>query len=96
MLDKIKSEKTLILYTPFVLAICLAYFSIYPLSSRVSLYLIPIFILFIVQIIDYVNFRNKIVNYLLYSVIIFLGGFFVITNSVFNIWLKNIEYNKNV
>lgn len=89
---KIKSEKSLILFIPILLAICLSYFSIYPFSSRISLYLVPIFILFIVQILDYINFKNKVINYILYSVILFCGCYFIIINSIFKICLMNIDY----
>lgn len=86
-----KKEKNLIILIPFLLAICLSYFSIYPLESRVALYLIPICILFAVQIFDYINFKNKIVNYFIYSIIIFFIGFPTLINSTYKILYKNFE-----
>ena len=91
-LKEIKNEKSLILILPLILAMALSYFSVYPLSARVALYLIPIFILLSVQILDYINIKNKLLKYFLYSVIIFLGSFTVILNSMIIISLRKFEY----
>lgn len=91
-IKNIKSEKSLLLLAPILLAIFMSYFSIYPLSSRVSLYLIPIFILFIVQVIDYINFKNKMANSILIYFIIIFASAFVIANSLFKINLDHFEY----
>lgn len=87
----IKNQKSIILLVPFTLAVVLSYASIYPLESRVSLYLIPIFILFTVQIIDYINIRNKTINYIFYSIIIFFIGFPIIINSIYRISFKDSD-----
>lgn len=86
-----KNEKSLIILIPVVLALFLSCFGIYPLESRVSLYLIPVSILFSVQIIDYINFKNKAVNYALYSLVIFFISFPVVINSTYKIVCKDFE-----
>lgn len=88
----IKDEKSLMLLIPSFLAIFLSYLSIYPLSSRVALYLTPVFIFFIVQILDYINFKHKIMNYSLCSCIIFIGSLSAVTISIYKIDKKNFEY----
>lgn len=87
----LKNKKSLVLLIPTFLALLLSYFSIYPLESRVSLYLIPICILFAVQILDYINFKNKVLNYVLYSLIIFFASFPVIINSTYKVVCKDYE-----
>lgn len=91
-LKNIKNEKSQIIFVPFLLAIILSYFSVYPLSSRISLYLIPTTILFIVKILDYINFKNKLKNYIISLVLIFLGCLPAIIKVLDNIYLKNYEY----
>lgn len=91
-LKDVKNEKSLILIIPIVLAIILSYFSVYPLCSRVALYLIPICILFAVQVVDYINIKNKSINYILYGVIIFLISIISVNQSLDNVIFKNYEY----
>lgn len=86
-----KNEKSLILLIPIALAVVLSYFKIYPLESRVSLYLIPVCILFAVQILEYMNFKKKLANYIFYSLIIFILGFPVVINSTYKIVCKDFE-----
>lgn len=87
----IKNEKSLMILMPIFLAIFLSYFSIYPLESRASLYLIPICILFTAQIIDYINLKNKTVNNALCGVIILFVSFPIIINSLYKIIFKNFD-----
>jgi len=57
-----KKDKFLcgILYLPFVLAIALGYFKLYPLSpERLCLYLIPIFILILFKPLDFISLKKK-------------------------------------
>lgn len=91
-LSQVKKEKKLILIIPLILAIILSYFTIYPFSSRVTLYLIPVFILVIAQTLDYINFKNKKINYILCFIIIFLSSFTSIITSIDKICLRNFEY----
>lgn len=88
---KIKDEKSLIILIPVFLALVVSYLNIYPLESRVSLYLIPIGILFAVQIIDYINFKSKILNYVIYSLLIFVLSFPAIINSTYKLALKDYD-----
>lgn len=86
-----KSEKSLILLVPFLLALILSYFSIYPLESRVSLYLIPVCILFAAGIIDFFNIKNKFLNYALSGIIIFIVSYPTIADSTHKIFSKEIN-----
>lgn len=91
-LFSIKDKKSLILLIPFVFAILLSKFSLYPLESRVSLYLIPIFILFIAKGIDCINIKNKLTNIVIYSFIVILGCLPSIISSSYSIVFKDYNY----
>lgn len=88
----LKKEKNVILIAPLFLAIILSYFSIYPLSSRVSLYLIPIIILLIAQVFDYINLKNVKVNSILCLILMFLCSITSILVSINTVLFKNFEY----
>lgn len=88
-LRHIKQEGTLIIFVPLFLAVILSYFSIYPLHSRVSLYLIPVIILFVAQIFDSVQLKNKFLNYAIYSTIILILCASNVCRCAKNIVLKN-------
>lgn len=49
-----------LLITPLTLSLLFAYCKIYPFSTRIILFLIPIFILLYAKLIDFVNIKNKI------------------------------------
>jgi len=87
----IKSEKTLILLFPVITAVVLSYAHIYPLESRVSLYLIPICILFAASILDYVNFKHRAVNYILYFVIVLFLALPTVINTTYKLALKDFD-----
>lgn len=89
-LVKIRNEKNFVLLIPFVLAIVLSYFSIYPLSSRTSLYLLPVVVLFVVKTIDYMNLKNKFINQLFIFLIILLTSISVSLATLGKI--RNFEY----
>lgn len=86
-----KNEKNLILLIPIALALVLSYLRVYPLESRVSLYLVPICILFAVQILDYINFKKKVPETLVSLAIIFFVSFPVAINSTYKIVCKDFE-----
>ena len=58
--NKLFNEKYCLLYIPILLAIMLSCMHIYPLQSRVSLYLIPLVIILTTKFTDYICFKNKI------------------------------------
>jgi multidrug transporter EmrE-like cation transporter len=90
-LFKIKEGRSLLLLFPILTAIALSYFSIYPLESRVSLYLVPVVILFVCKILDCVNLKQEGWNYVLSAAIIFLIAFPVIIETTYNMVLKNYD-----
>jgi len=87
----IKSEKSLILLIPVITAVGLSYAHIYPLESRVSLYLIPICILFTASILDCVNFKHRVVNYILYFAIVLLFALPTVINTTYKLALKDFD-----
>ena len=89
VIKKHDSQQSLLLLLPFVCAIALSYFSIYPMYLRTMLYLFPIAILVMAKSFDCFSFKNKILNYLLGG-FIFLHFFVCTFKTDFNlIFLKN-------
>ena len=92
--EKLCDEKYCLLYLSVLLAIGLSLFKIYPLQSRVSLYLIPVIILLTTKFADFVNFKNKILENLLltFCCIILLFPMFNYTNNMVikkQVWLED-------
>lgn len=58
VLKNIKEQKYFILIVPFVLALLLSYFNIYPLSDRVSIYLSSLWFVVMAKAFDLFNFKT--------------------------------------
>ena len=67
----IKNEKVFLIFFSIILAVILSILKIYPLMTRLTLYLIPIVIIYVAKIVDFINVKNKI----LYYFILILYGF---------------------
>lgn len=68
--QEIKKEENILITIPLFLTLVLSYFEIYPYSTRLILFLIPIFILLCTKVIDFITFKNKIINYITIGIII--------------------------
>lgn len=90
-----QNEVFYLLIIPFIIECILSYCHIYPFSRRLILFLVPIFILLTVKILDFINIKNKYANYILYAAIITSLSIPVINNSYKNIILKNY-YRENL
>ena len=66
--NKLFNEKYCLLYIPIALAIMLSCMHIYPLQSRVSLYLAPLIIILTTKIIDFISLKNKIIEKIVFAV----------------------------
>lgn len=69
----IKSKREIsnsLIILPLCFTLILSYVKIYPFSTRVVLFLIPVLIILAAKILDYINTKYKIINIILYSIII--------------------------
>jgi len=88
-----KKNENLILIIPYMLALVLSYLSIYPLEGRIALYLMPILILFIAKVLDSINFKNKIFEYSLISIIFLIIVIPQLIKIPYTINTKNLSYS---
>lgn len=75
-----KDSRNVLIFSPLCLTLLLSWLSIYPFSTRLILFLIPVFILLTVKILDYINIKNK-----------YLSGLFVILASFVLILPQGID-----
>lgn len=59
LFKSIKSEKSLLLAVPVVLALAMSYFNIYPLYTRTAIYLLPVVVLIMAKTFDLNVFSKK-------------------------------------
>ena len=88
----IKDNKNTVFYLllfPVLISIILAYFCIYPFSTRLILYLIPIFILLSSKIFDFVNIKNKFIKIFIF----FIGTFILIFPPAVESYVKILKKN---
>lgn len=60
--NKLFNEKYCLLYLPILLAITLSFMNIYPLHSRISLYLVPLIIILTIKFADFICLKNKLIE----------------------------------
>lgn len=84
-----KNKRFYLLSFPLITAILLSYFGIYPFSTRLILYLIPIFILLSVKILDFINIKNIFIKSFLFFLITFYLIIPPLLDSYSNIIKKN-------
>ena len=92
--EKLFDEKYCLLYISVLLAIGLSLLKVYPLQSRVSLYLIPVIIILTAKSADFVSLKNKAIEKLLLTLccIIFLFPMCNYTNNMVikkQVWLED-------
>ena len=92
--EKLCDEKYFLLYITIFLAIGLSLFNIYPLHSRVSLYLIPTIIILTIKFADFISLKNKFLEKLLltFFCIIFILPMSNYTNNMIikkQVWLED-------
>lgn len=86
-----KNDLYMLLTMPIILSLILSYLKIYPFSKRVTLFLIPLFIIIIIKPFDYINLKNKIVNNIILSIVAF-----IVTIPVFSLSVRNIIFKQYV
>ena len=64
-----KSDKTYLIVIPLLLTLMLSYLQVYPYSTRIILFLIPIFILLCFKLVDFIKF--KVVGFLFALLVLF-------------------------
>ena len=84
-----KNKNFYLLSFTLITAMLLSYFGIYPFSTRLILYLIPIFILLSVKILDFINIKNILIR----SFLFFLIAFYLIMPPLLNSYSKIIKKN---
>lgn len=72
-------------------AMLLSYLKIYPIHSRVSLFLIPVFIIFLVKWIDFFNLKNKYIYFAALGVFVFYIMNPIIIKDYNKIFKRNFE-----
>ena len=93
--NKLYDEKYILLYMSIILAITLSLFHIYPLQSRVSLYLIPIIIILTTKLADFICLKNKIMEKILLTVFcIFL--LFPLCNYTYKMIIKENAWFEDI
>lgn len=73
-----KDRNMSLLLSPFLCVLLLSYMRIYPLHTRVCLFLCPVIIIFTLKWIDYINIKNKII----YSIILVVFTVFAIKPNI--------------
>ncbi len=84
-----KNKTFYLLFFPLIVALSLSYFNIYPFSTRLILYLIPIFIIFSVKIFDFITIKNTFIK----SIIFFIIAFLIIMPATIESYSKIIRKN---
>lgn len=84
-----RNETFYLLILPFLMECVLSYLKIYPFSSRLVLFLAPVFILICVKILDFIDFKTKFCQLILYGLIISVLTIPILVNTYKNIILKN-------
>ena len=85
--SKLLNEKYCLLYLPILLAIMLSCMHIYPLQSRVSLYLAPLMIILTTKMVDFINLKNKIIEKILLTAFC-ISLLFPLCNYSYNMIVK--------
>ncbi len=88
-LKDFKCEKNQLKVILFIIAVALSYLHIYPLFSRVSLYILPLLVIIGASFFEYIDYSSKFKKY---AVLIF--AFLIITASILPV-LKNYIFKLN-
>ncbi len=89
VLKNFSEEKNRLKIILFFITVILSYLHIYPLSSRVSLYILPLFIIIAASFFEYIDYSSKFKKYAA-----FIFGFLIITASILPV-LRNYIFKLN-